>query len=1398
MRKRAQRRSRPMYEEPKHIVQQMKPKFETKTFSLKKNWWIAVSIIGIFFLVLFLNTYFNLTSEVSIDSEGEGLEKFYLSGPDPYYNMRLVEETYSSGSYPYYGTPDPLLRYPIGARGGRAPLFNMMALGFSRLLAPFMDEVDAIGYSMQFVPALFGALLIFPVYFIGKELFNKKAAIIAAMFIAIIPIHLGSGHGSAYALFDHDSFNLLLFFLTFLFLIKSLKEKDSTKSVLYAILGGVTLAALTMTWVESQYLYVVIALYAIVQMFIDLFTDKIELRIFRTSSVILFSGYLISLPVIASITGPRLTIQLFLCIAITAFGVVYYIFGKKKIPWTISLPAIFSVGLFSLVFLYFIDPLTKILPFLSPLRSLSEVIYGSGIYGSKVSMTIAEANTYQISHTVMSFGPAIYWVGWLGFLYLCFLYYKNKQRKEYLFMIILFIVNIWLAGTAGRFLNDMVPLIAILGGWIIWLFVDWVDYKQMIRNIRSAGGGLHGIRRGIKFLHVFGILFVTILIVLPNAFVAFDAAIPNVNKEQPDGTYISYKKYMFGEDYSGAYGLGVGKERYWVDAFTWLSNQDTEIEDPVQRPAFISWWDYGFYEVAVGDHPTVADNFQDGIPTAANFHTAAGEKEAVVVLSTRLLEGNKYFNGNKLSEDVENVLKRHIGENKTEMIKGWLGDSATSPSYGEPIGAEYDEETSKEYTVGQQYPENAYYHDIVELLTNEETGLTDEEITWLYHDLQEATGFSIRYYGVEGYDRQIFNIFGFLSDKSLLLVNGIADDFVELVYKGYNVDSPGTMMTWYAEEILNMDAAERQKIVITSNEKIYKPLYFETMFYRTYIGPSDVDSNGNLKEFDYQLPCVDMRHFYTEYLSDLSKFSYYTNKGAVVIAKYYEGAYVNGSVLFNGEPADVEAVIQKNVTYFPGYSIQIDHDKNETVNGNFYLIAGADAYLTIRRYPNLGANAFVLKNIYFGNSTDPNLSKITEDDAMRRNGSNYERFLGDISIDPANVEGYAYIDKDENGKYNASVDEPMTGVTVTVSEILDPAAGGTPIPRESVEVDETGHYSVSGLFPGYYRIEAVNEDGFWIHLKDFVSLYPGNNSYNIAEPKDASIEGVIYLDANNNEEYDLGEKMNQEVSVDLLYKGEIIDSIPSVTNGEYSFDSLVPGKFIYDEQGREFNVYNISVTDSKNIYHTEVTVAPDENQTTTLDILLELATVTVSGSTNYNGKAIGNIPINFEIDTSEENNTAHAGSITSNDDGSYEIELKPGKYDVTVQKSEGETLVYSFDGKLSLSMGQDSRPYDISMEKISSTVTGVTSYAGANVENIEISFDKDESVDNNTAVSASTISDSTGSYSIELSTGSYKVSVKQEIEEDGESFNYTFSGKLVIPSDNAAIPPYEITMAKDE
>jgi dolichyl-diphosphooligosaccharide--protein glycosyltransferase len=1407
MRKRAQRRFKPTIEEPKHIVQQTKSSI-LKTERIKKQYWIPLTLIAIFFLVLFFNSYYNITSDVTINPDVEGLQKYYLSGPDPYYNMRLVEGTYTTGQYPYYSEADPLLNYPTGTRGGRAPLFNMMALGFSRLLTPFMDEVDAVGRSMQFIPALFGALLIFPVYYIGKTLFNKKAGLIGALLIAIIPIHISSGHGSAYSLFDHDSFNLLLFFLTFLFLILSIKQRDRIKSILYAVLGGVALAGLSMTWVEAQYLYVVIAVYAIVQMFFDIFTNKIDLKVVLTASTILWVGYLISFPVVFSKSGEfSIGTEIFLAIVVSAFGLFYYTLGRKKIPWTLSLPTIAILGGGGMLFLYFIKDISTSISVLAPLQKLSGVIFGSGIYGNKVSQTIAEASTYQISHSVMSFGPALYWLAWAGFILLMWYYYKNNQRRDYLFIVVLFIVNIWLAGTAGRFLNDMVPLIAILGGGIIWLIVEKIDYKQMIRNIHSAGGGIHGVRRGMKLLHVFGILFIAFIVILPNAFVAFDAAVPSAvyqtEDEEGKTVWTNLKWEMFGSQYTGAFGLGVVKEKYWGDAFNWFSQQDTDIENPAGRPAFISWWDYGFYEVALGGHPTVADNFQSGIPPAANFHTATSEKEAVIVWITRLIEGDKFYNGGKLSDDVKNVINKYLDKNDSADVIQWIETPATSPSYNAPIGAEYEENLSKDYYVGQQYSLNAVYQDVIDVLTNETRGLTDDELTWLYHDIQDVTGFSIRYYGVEGYDRQIFNIFAFLSDKSTLLVGAPEDDFVIMYYEGYRIYTnngtkiPGSEQTWKAQEVIDMTDEEKSEIRVTGSSQQFKDSYFETMFYRTYMGPYDYDEETYqkipLERGNLQIPCVNMKHFYAEFISDMARYQYYdTGKAAVVIAKYYEGAYINGTVKFMNASVDAQVVAVKNLTYTESEELSfddvpIDHDKQLTdENGNYSVIAGAGSMIQVRRYDELGANAFVIKNVTFDRLNDTVLCPITDDDAMRRPDSNYERIIN-ITIDPASIQGTAYNDTDDDKEYNESIDEQLEDISVVIREVTridinsgNPSSYNDPV---SLSTNETGFYNLSELLPGIYEIIAY-EDTFVINA-GYSSLFQENTTFNIRKPKLSNIQGYAYVDDDDDGLYDSGEEILANAEVELNYKTVedmtpiFVKSTTTDENGFYSFTSLIPS------MGSTRYVVNIT---KDNDYIGGIETFPVENKTSYVNVSMEIAPVTVNGKTTYAGTGIDDVTIDFGYDYSVENNTAEAATVTTASDGTYTVDLKPGSYNISIDKWDGNTLVYKLlDQKLTLTQGEGTKDnVNFVLEKKSVAVSGTTTHDGETISEVNVRFERDETVENNTALNRVPKSDENGEYTDELTIGSYNITAVKDFTQDDKNYTYTWTGTLTVTESDIA------------
>jgi len=1062
---------------------------------------LVLLLVGAFFLVLFLNTYFNYTSGIALNEEGKTLsEKFYLAGPDPYYNARLIEKTIETGKYPYlgglHGGADPLLNYPLGRSGGRPPLFNMITAGVGMFLSPLMGKMNALGYAMQFLPALYGALLVIPVYVIGSIAFNKKAGIIGAFIVSLIPIHLSSGHGSAFSLYDHDSFILLLTTTTIMFLLLSLKEKHTQKSLLYAMMAGVSVAGISLTWVAGHYIYTVIGVYGIVQMIMDILTSRINSKIPRTLFVTLFTGYLLAFPMYWIKSGFSLTVPLAIVVIVAAFSLVYIWLGKKNIPWVLSLPTIFSLGGIGITFLYLIRDTTS--GFLKPFVKISDVIFGSGIYGKKVSLTIAEASTFDFSRNVMSFGPVIYLLAWGGFLFLLYHYYKKKYRRDYFLLIIWFLIEAYLITTAGRFLNNLVPLVAILSGWMIWQVVEKIDFSSMIKTVKSIGGGWYGIKKGVKTRHIAGAVFIVLFIMMPNAWMAFDASLPATMKDK------------FKSDKLGAFGLGLHTEKYWTDAFSWLKEQNSHLND-TEKPAFISWWDYGFYCVAMADNPTVADNFQDGIPPAANFHTAKSEKEAVAIFIIRLAEGDMKNNNGKLSEGIKKVFEKYLGNKSTNLTKILEEPATYAPSYNTLVSPDYQKEKYK-LPSPSLWPvkvreENAMYHDATEILMN----LSDEEITWFYHDMQNETGYSIRYYGVEGYDINIFNVFTFLADKGIFMYATREDDYFKL--NEWYEDKYGGKHT--PEEVENMTQREIQDLELKPRREIkHKDAFYDTMVYKTYLGetvsPQIFENYSNSQQLAYFMsPTTGMKHFVAEYVSPITQDKpLYFIRGslcrgcpAVVIAKYYEGARISGTIQSEGEAIKYAHVeVQKNITMF-GISRGISHDSTTTdENGYFTLIAPA-GNISLIISQGYGTDRVVIKRITF-NGTGV-FAPITDDDAMRRSPT-WKRDLGIIEIERGSVEGMVYWDKDGDGLYNESKDSVLPNAVVKIGE-------------KEVRTNSKGKYEVHDLIPGSYEL-TVEKKGYDMKIPKDISIKEGETEIrNIPmTPSRVMVSGIVWYDEDGN------------------------------------------------------------------------------------------------------------------------------------------------------------------------------------------------------------------------------------------------------------------------------------------
>jgi len=1023
---------------------------QKKLFRLKKSYLIVFTLIAIFCLVLFFNSYFNYTSGMAFNPTGETLgTRFFLSGPDPYYNMRLSEITMETGSYPFVALSDgdPLLNYPVGVfAGARPPLFNMLTVASANIVGEVtgMESIDALGWCMLFLPAIYGALLVFPVYGIGKELFNKKAGLIAAFFLPLIPLHVGSGHGSSFSLFDHDSFLILLFTCLFLFMVKAFKSEDRKKQILYACLAGVVIGAVKLTWAVSHTIFIMLIIYLFIQFFFDIFKKEFDIKVPLVTTVAFSVGALISLPYIITTANQGVGIIMVLLKHFIIIGLLlslgvlslYLILKKLNLPWIVSLPSLIIMGFVGLAFLWYVNINQATFP-IGVIVDISNVIYGSGIYGTQVSLTIGEAHTYGISQTILGFGPALYWVALTGFILFLHKIFIDRFKPEMIFIAVIFIIQFWMTTAAGRFLNDLVPLLLVFSGYMIWMMINKIDFKQ----IKTAFHNFRGLKKFKAFRpsFLFVILFVCFILILPNSFLAMDAAVPPQLKQE-----------MFGNEHNGAYGLSLGQQIYWADACYWLSQQDTEIEKDEDKPGVITWWDYGFYLASMSEHPTVADNYQQGLRCAGNFHTSQNELESVSVLIIRLVEGAKEPKKRvvgTISEDMKTLFRRYLQPynetqyeyddngnvtnewNKTiypaeDLINIVENPIEFAPSYDTLIAPEWGNNILRE----DEW--NAMYHDATDILMT----LSDEEITELHHEIMELTGYEIRYYGIEQRDMYtIFGVFPFLSDKGTHGYTTMEDDWFKTVY----VDRV-TGKSYDYDELINLTAEERKDMDLTTTTE-RKESYFNSMAYKTYFGVRSQQGGDRLP--DNRVPCYLLKHWKAEYITPY-----------ISIGKYYEGVPISGTAKVGGinYEGSVVYVIDEN---------QIPHDYSIVSNGKFSVI-GLAGNTTLKLFTENN----LVDEIFVG--------EISEEEATWKVESNYTaNFNVNYSTANVNVSGL-----------DSVVDLNITGRFYTT--------------YKNTEKVFNGKYHFDTMIPSRYEFALVNATGGNIATKE-VYLKPGDNFIDI-------------------------------------------------------------------------------------------------------------------------------------------------------------------------------------------------------------------------------------------------------------------------------------------------------------
>jgi hypothetical protein len=304
-----------------------------------------------------------------------------------------------------------------------------------------------------------------------------------------------------------------------------------------------------------------------------------------------------------------------------------------------------------------------------------------------------------------------------------------------------------------------------------------------------------------------------------------------------------------------------------------------------------------------------------------------------------------------------------------------------------------------------------------------------------------------------------------------------------------------------------------------------------------------------------------------------------------------------------------------------------------------------------------------------------------------------------INIEPGNnfyniskpklteVKGVVYTDSNGDKKYTPGEEASDVQIQLTYTKLDD-----TQKPVTTTTTGNAGTYSFPSLIPGDYTLNATKQNtstgNFDYVTEQTVTPTANKTSWVNISLAYAPVLVSGYTTHNSIKIVNIPVTFAPDKSVKNNTATKQI-SATSDTQGLYTA-KLTPG------------TYNVTVKKTEaatTVYtFTDKLIVTIGEGTTSYNIALTKASVTVSGTTKYNGVGKANTTILFSKDLRIANNTAVTKSVKTDRNGNYTTELTPGSYNASVEElvnESGQNITYTGTGQITLTIGDTPRVLNI-------------------------------------------------------------------------------------------------------
>ncbi len=568
-------------------------------------------------LLAFLISFY-LRAVIPLRSVFVGNEVIFSSESDAWYHMMLAISTALNHQLPWF---DPMTYFPHGTPIPFGP-FDSWGIALISLIAglghPSIYTIDTIG---AFFPAIQGALLVIPVYFIGREIGGKSCGLISSLIIAVLPGQIFER--SVLGFTDHHiSESLLSAFVIMFFLLaissgkdmrfESIKRDWATlkKPLIYSALAGISLGLYIDAWASGFLFEGIILIFIAFQSISDHLKNKNAEYLGISGAITFLIAALMVLPFIQPFYGFSNYYYSLFQPTILLLGMAAALFisflsklvkdrgiNRYYFPGILAAIAILGLIILSVAIPSFTGPLFAGFNIFQPKAGGASTVAEASpllMEGGQFSLDGIQANFPGISVILSPFFLS------LVALVLLSIYYIRTQRNTYLLAIIWSIIVLFLTLAQVRFAYYYGVNVALLSGFL----ASWVLQKAGSSKLKDwatqSKDPVKLLTSNLKGAAV--IVLILILIIYPSVSVSILTA--QYASSGPENDWMSSVAW-----------LGNNTPSPGMDIYTIYQRPPDSQQYPYPTTAYgvMSWWDYGHYIETIGHRMPNANPFQQGI-----------------------------------------------------------------------------------------------------------------------------------------------------------------------------------------------------------------------------------------------------------------------------------------------------------------------------------------------------------------------------------------------------------------------------------------------------------------------------------------------------------------------------------------------------------------------------------------------------------------------------------------------------------------------------------------------------------------------------------------------------------------------------------------------------------------